>query len=74
MMFHLRKNVIQTSLALCTKAVAPVLHHELTLINVIFWKAEFNFISQTLTWLLPDVQNEEITDNNMYAKNKATNR
>lgn len=37
----------QTYLALCKKIIAPLLNHDLTVINHIFWNAELNFTSHT---------------------------
>ena len=43
------------------KSNCPIfLNHELTVINHIFCKAEFNFTSAIKAWTLPDLQNQEI--------------
>ena len=53
---------IRTFMALCDKVIAPLLlNHEFTVVNHIFWKAEFNFTSHTQAWLLPGLLNQEIT-------------
>ena len=43
------KTAIRTNLTLHEKLIAPLLNCELTVINHIIWKAEFNFSNSTET-------------------------